>query len=163
MRRRRVVNVYMLSFAHIMNNEATKSMSMTACAWVRECKLPSAPGEVSVEVLSDRGSTPLISTTMNRSPILDRIIKIGDRFFFLESRTVFDPVQMVWRFIVFLNLFIRCDEDSGTGGSMKVHFLSRMHWLNRVNTWPAQPRTDRRPVILQLRKMFETLDREKYI
>ncbi len=62
MGRRRVVNVHMLSFAHIMNHEATKSLSMTACAGARECKLPSAPGEVSVKVLSDRGSTPLIST-----------------------------------------------------------------------------------------------------
>jgi hypothetical protein len=52
----------MLSFAHIMNHEATESLSMTACAGARKCKLPSAPGEVPVEVLSDRGSIPLIST-----------------------------------------------------------------------------------------------------
>ena len=62
MGRRQVVNVHMLSFAHIMNHEATKPLSMTACAGARECKLPSAPGEVSAEVLSDRSSTLLIST-----------------------------------------------------------------------------------------------------
>ena len=62
MGRRQVVNVNMQSFAHIMNDEATKSVRMTVFAQARESKSPSAPGEVSVKVLSDRGSTPLIST-----------------------------------------------------------------------------------------------------
>ena len=62
MGRRQVVNVNMQSFAHIMNHEATKPVRVTAFAQARECKSPSAPGEVFVKVLSDRGSTPLIST-----------------------------------------------------------------------------------------------------
>ena len=62
MGRRQVVNVHMLSFAHIMNHEATKPVRVTVFAQARECKPPSAPGEVFVKVLSDRGSTPLIST-----------------------------------------------------------------------------------------------------
>ena len=62
MGRRQVVNVHMQSFAHIMNHEATKPVRVTVFAQARECKPPSAPGEVSVKVLSDRGSTPLIST-----------------------------------------------------------------------------------------------------
>ena len=45
-----------------MNHEATKPVRVTAFAQARECKSPSAPGEVFVKVLSDRGSTPLIST-----------------------------------------------------------------------------------------------------
>ena len=39
---------------------------MTACAMVRECKEPSAPGEVPEEVFSDGGSTPPASTKKNR-------------------------------------------------------------------------------------------------
>ncbi len=67
MGRRQVVNVHMLSFAHIMNYEATKPVRVTALAQARERKSPSAPGEVSVKAFSDRGSTPLISTkTTNR-------------------------------------------------------------------------------------------------
>ena len=62
MGRRQVVNVHMLSFAHIMNHEATKPVRVTVFAQARECKAPSAPGEVFVKALSDRGSTPLIST-----------------------------------------------------------------------------------------------------
>lgn len=64
-----MVHVSMLSFAHAMNNEATKSPSVTARAGTRECKGPSAPGEVAVKALSDGGSTPPISTnaTENRT------------------------------------------------------------------------------------------------
>ena len=35
---------------------------MTACVMARECKEPSAPGEVPEEVFSDGGSTPPAST-----------------------------------------------------------------------------------------------------
>ena len=51
-----------------MNHEATKPVRVTAFAQARECKSPSAPGEVFVKVLSDRGSTPLISTRINSPP-----------------------------------------------------------------------------------------------
>ena len=67
MGRRQVVNVHMLSFAHIMNHEATKPVRVTVFAQARECKAPSAPGEVFVKALSDRGSTPLISTKKGKS------------------------------------------------------------------------------------------------
>ena len=77
MGRRQVVHVNMLSFAHIMNHEATKPLSMTACASVRECKLPSAPGEVPVKAFSDRGSTPLASTKWNAYSILDSHFRTG--------------------------------------------------------------------------------------
>ena len=46
-----------------MHHDSTKSVSVTVHGQVRECKLPSAPGEVPVDVFSDRGSTPLGSTT----------------------------------------------------------------------------------------------------
>ncbi len=52
-----------------MNHEATKPVRVTAFAQARECKSPSAPGEVFVKVLSDRGSTPLISTRINSPPV----------------------------------------------------------------------------------------------
>ena len=55
-------NVRALSFARTTHHEATKSPSMTACAGTRECKEPSAPGEVPVKTLSDGGSTPPTST-----------------------------------------------------------------------------------------------------
>ena len=74
MGRRQVVNVNMQSFAHIMNHEATKPVRVTAFAQARECKSPSAPGEVFVKVLSDRGSTPLISTTEPSMKILGSFI-----------------------------------------------------------------------------------------
>ena len=57
-----MVNVSAQSFERAMHNEATKSRRVTAPAGTRECKQPSAPGEVPVKVLSDRGSTPLTST-----------------------------------------------------------------------------------------------------
>jgi len=62
MGRRLVVNVSAQSFERATHHEATKSLSVTARAGMRECKQPSEPGEVSVKVLSDRGSTPLAST-----------------------------------------------------------------------------------------------------
>ena len=57
----------MLSFAHATHHEATKSRSVTARAGTRECKEPSAPGEVPVKALSDGGSTPPISTNKQRT------------------------------------------------------------------------------------------------
>ena len=57
-----------------MNHEATKPVRVTAFAQARECKSPSAPGEVFVKVLSDRGSTPLISTTEPSMKILGSFI-----------------------------------------------------------------------------------------
>ena len=55
-------NVRAVSFARATHHEATKSRSMTACVGTRECKEPSAPGEVPVKTLSDGGSTPPTST-----------------------------------------------------------------------------------------------------
>ena len=60
--RRLVVHVCAQSFERTMNNEATKPCSLTAYAGVRECKWPSAPGEVPEEAFSDGGSTPPAST-----------------------------------------------------------------------------------------------------
>ena len=57
-----MVNVSAQSFERAMHNEATKSRRVTVPAGTRECKQSSAPGEVPVKVLSDRGSTPLTST-----------------------------------------------------------------------------------------------------
>ena len=62
MGRRLVVPVRAQSFERTMNHEATNPLSVTAHAWVRECKEPSAPGEVLVEAFSDGGSTPPAST-----------------------------------------------------------------------------------------------------
>ena len=50
-----------------MHHEATKSPRVTAPARARECKEPSAPGEVSVKALSDGGSTPPTSTMKETS------------------------------------------------------------------------------------------------
>ena len=58
-----MVHVRAQSFERTMNHEATKPPRVTAPARVRECKEPSAPGEVSVKALSDGGSTPPTSTT----------------------------------------------------------------------------------------------------
>ena len=41
---------------------------MTACVMARECKEPSAPGEVPEEVFSDGGSTPPASTIKITTP-----------------------------------------------------------------------------------------------
>ena len=82
MGRRLVVNVNMLSFAHIMNHEATKPVRVTVFAQARECKAPSAPGEVFVKVLSDRGSTPLIST---KKILPDSIGFLGESLILLGS------------------------------------------------------------------------------
>ena len=57
-----MVNVRAQSFERGMHHEATKSPRVTAPARTRECKQPSAPGEVPVKVLSDGGSTPPTST-----------------------------------------------------------------------------------------------------
>ena len=57
-----MVNVSAQSFERAMHHEATKSPRVTAPARTRECKQPSAPGEVPVKVLSDGGSTPPTST-----------------------------------------------------------------------------------------------------
>ena len=62
MRRRQVVPVRAQSFERTMNHEATKPLSVTARARARECKEPSAPGEVPVQALSDGGSIPPTST-----------------------------------------------------------------------------------------------------
>ena len=69
-----MVNVSVQSFERAMHNEATKSPRVTAPAGTRECKQPSAPGEVPVKVLSDRGSTPLTSTTNNDPAFHGRVI-----------------------------------------------------------------------------------------
>ena len=64
-----------------MHDEATESPRVTAPARARECKQPSAPGEVSEEVLSDRGSTPLTSIFQNkaiRSMTLFYLYQYGD-------------------------------------------------------------------------------------
>ena len=55
-------NVSTVSFARATHHEATKSPSVTARARMRECKGPSAPGEVPVKILSDGGSIPPTST-----------------------------------------------------------------------------------------------------
>ena len=44
------------------HNDSTNPLSVAAHAWVRECNGPPALGEVPVNALSDRGSTPLGST-----------------------------------------------------------------------------------------------------
>lgn len=46
-----------------MHHDSTKFVSVAAHGQIRECKLPPAPGEVPVDVFSDRGSIPLGSTT----------------------------------------------------------------------------------------------------
>ena len=99
MGRRQVVNVYMLSFAHIMNHEATKPVRVTVLAQTRECKSPSAPGEVFVKAFSDRGSTPLISTTPE-TPI-DTMCQFGVSFFYTlkalrRNASSFLPLQYVY-------------------------------------------------------------------
>ena len=48
--------------ARTMHYDSTKLVSVAAHGQVRECKLPPAPGEVPVDVFSDRGSIPLGST-----------------------------------------------------------------------------------------------------
>ena len=55
-------NVRTVSFACATHHEATDSPSMAACARMRECKRPPAPGEVPVKMLSDGGSIPPTST-----------------------------------------------------------------------------------------------------
>jgi len=47
-----------------MNYEATNSLSLPAGAWMRECRSSDTPVESRVDVFSDRGSTPLASTTI---------------------------------------------------------------------------------------------------
>ena len=86
MGRRLVVNVRMLSFAHTMNDEATKSPSVTVRAGTREWKGPSAPGEVPVKVLSDGGSTPPTST---KAKILSRKWQDFCVVFFILQFSVF--------------------------------------------------------------------------
>ena len=51
------------SFERTTHNEATKLRRVFVPAGVRECKEQTAPGEVPSKLLSDRGSTPLGSTT----------------------------------------------------------------------------------------------------
>ena len=67
MGRRLVVNVSAQSFERATHNEATEVVSLSTGAQLRECKRSSAPGEVSVNVLSDAGSTPAISTIKETS------------------------------------------------------------------------------------------------
>ena len=62
------MHVRTLSFARTMHYEATETRSVTACGGPRECKQPSAPGEVPVQTLSDGGSTPPTSTKNKGHP-----------------------------------------------------------------------------------------------
>ena len=57
-----------------MHHDSTKSVSVTAHGQARECKLPSAPGEVPVDVFSDRGSIPLGSTIVNDPTQSEQIV-----------------------------------------------------------------------------------------
>ena len=65
-----MVPVSVQSFEHTTHNEATDSASLTAGSQGREYKRPYALGEVPVEVLSDRGSTPPISTISTAAYLL---------------------------------------------------------------------------------------------
>ena len=64
-----MVNVSAQSFERAMHNEATESPRVTVPARTRECKRPSAPGEIPVKMLSDRGSTPLTSTKKKQAAL----------------------------------------------------------------------------------------------
>ena len=70
-----------VSFAPGMTNEATEPCSMTACVMARECKGPSAPGEVPEEVFSDGGSTPPASTKKSLLEPLSKSKASGEDFF----------------------------------------------------------------------------------
>ena len=80
-----------VSFAPGMTNEATEPCSMTACVMARECKGPSAPGEVPEEVFSDGGSTPPASTILiaGRTPD-DEIVVLPFGFWLVLDLTVQD-------------------------------------------------------------------------